>query len=266
MTTARTPSRTGGYYYLLKAAIYRELIIWLRYPVNSAISILGGLFVFLLLFYGGTKFAGSVIGDSMDAFLVGYFLFILTNSAYQGVMGAVGAEASWGTLERHFLTPFGFGPVMLAKGIAILLKTFIQSSITLVVALQITGINIHIPLLTVLIIGFLTIAPVLGVGLAIGGLNVIYKKIGAINNFIGFAFIGLISSPIYDLGWLKIFPLAQGSALLQRTMNEGVRLWEFDYVALVILIGVAFAYLIAGYSIFRRANKRARRLGTLGDY
>jgi ABC-2 type transport system permease protein len=54
--------------------------------------------------------------------------------------------------------------------------------------------------------------------------------------------------------------------MLQRAMVGGVRLWEFPLTDLVLLVGVAVGYLLAGYLVFQYATRRARKLGVLGDY
>lgn len=266
MTITQRPSRTGGYYHLLKAVIYRDLLIWLRYPANAVLEMLIKIFLFGVIFYGGTLIASQAISDSIEGIIVGYFLLSLTTSAYTGITGAINSEASWGTLERHYLTPFGFGPVIFAKTVAIMFRTLLTSSVILAVMLVMTGTSLRLPLLTVVSVATMAIASVLGLGFATGGLNVLYKRIGAVNDLLSFVFVGLIAAPVFDLWWAKLLPLAQGSALLQRSMKNGIRIWEFDPVALALLLVVAVFYLTAGYVVFTLATRRARRLGVLGDY
>jgi len=95
---------------------------------------------------------------------------------------------------------------------------------------------------------------------------VLYKRIGNWLNLLQFGFIVLISAPVFELPWTRFFPLAHGSALLQRAMVDGVRLWEFGLGDLALLVGVAVGYLFGGYLVFHYATRRARRLGVLGDY
>lgn len=266
MTTVQRPTRTGGYYHLLKAVIVRDLLIWIRYPVNAALGIFMGIFFFGLMFYGGTLVAGQALTDSLEGLIVGYFLWTLSLGAYSGIMNDIRSEADWGTLERHYMTPFGFGPVVLAKAVAIVFRTFVTSALVLVVMLVMTGttLSVHVP--TVLPVAALTIVGALGLGLVMGGLSVLYKRIGNVANLLQFAFIGLISAPVFDLPWVQFLPLAQGSAMLQLAMRDGIRLWEFEPTALAVLVGTAVLYLGLGYGAFRLATRRARRLGVLGDY
>jgi ABC-2 type transport system permease protein len=262
----REPERTGGYTHLLKAVIYRDLLIWIRYPLNAALGIFMGVFFFALMFYGGTLVAGQAFSDSIEGLIVGYFLWTLSIGAYSGIMNDIQSEASWGTLERHFMTPFGFGPVVFAKSIAIVFRTFMTSTVVLIVMLLITGTTLNLNFVTVFPVATLTIASALGLGLVMGGLSVLYKRISNVANLLQFAFIGLISAPVFDIPWARFLPLAQGSAMLQRAMRDGVRIWEFELVTIVVLVGTSVGYLALGYAIFGLTTRRARRLGVLGDY
>ncbi|MFB6200820.1 MAG: ABC transporter permease [Halorhabdus sp.] len=264
--TGGEPMRTGGYYNLLKAVLYRQLLIWIRYPVDAAMGMVTMVLFFGLIFYGGKLFAGQAVTDSIEGLVVGYFLWTLAQRSYYGITNDVRSEASWGTLERHFVTPFGFGPVLAAKGVAVLVITFLQSAVVLAVMMAMTGRTLGMPVVSVVVVATLAIASVFGVGLAMAGLSVLYKRISNVVNLLQFAFIGLISAPIFEIPWLRALPLVQGSALLQKVMRDGVHVWEVPVLDLGVLVGSAVFYLFAGYGVFVLATRRARRLGVLGDY
>ena len=258
--------RRAGYGTLAKAVLYREYLIFVRYPANAIGGIVIALFFFGLLFYGGRLIAGRALTDSIDGIVVGYFLWTLSVGAYTAISNDIGSEVQWGTLERHVITPFGFAPVAFLKGVAKVVRTFLTSTVVLVVMVAITGTPITFDALTVVPVAVLSIASVLGLGFAAGGIAVLYKRIGNWLNLLQFGFIPLISAPAFDLGWTRVLPLAQGSSLLQRAMLEGTRLWEFPALELAILLGTAAGYLLGGYLVFQVATRRARRLGVLGDY
>ncbi|ELZ18059.1 ABC transporter [Haloterrigena salina JCM 13891] len=266
MSVDSRSGRTGGYYHLLRAVIVRDLLIWIRYPVNAGMRLFINLLFFGMLLYGGTLLAGQAMADSLEGLIVGYFLWSLATGAYSGIVNDIQAEAGWGTLERHFVTPFGFGPVVLAKTVAIVFRTFLTSAVVLAAMLLATGTRLDLHLVTVVPVATLAIASTLGLGLAMGGLSVLYKRISSVVNLLGFAFVGLISAPVFDVPWLAALPLVQGSALLQLAMRSGTRLWEFDPAALAVLVATAVGYLALGYAVFGLATRRARRLGVLGDY
>jgi ABC-2 type transport system permease protein len=210
--------------------------------------------------------AGRALTESIEGLVVGYFLWTLSVGAYSGISNDIASEVQWGTLERHLLTPFGFAPVVLFKGLAKLARTFLTSGLVLVAMLVMTGTTLRLNVVTVGVVATLSIVSVLGLGLAAGGVAVLYKRIGNWLNLLQFGFVVLISAPAFDLGWTRFLPLAQGSALLQRAMIDGTRLWEFPVVDLAVLVGTALGYVVLGYAVFQYTTRRARRLGVLGDY
>ena len=258
--------RKAGYVHLARAVLYREYLIFVRYPANAIGGIVISVFFFGVLFYGGQMVAGQALTDSMEGIIVGYFLWTLSVGAYSSISNDIGSEVQWGTLERHVMTPFGFTPVAMVKGVAKIVRTFVISTIILAVMILITGTTLQLHLLTILVVATLSIVSVLGLGLAAGGVTVLYKQIGNWLNLLQFGFIVLISAPAFDLGWMQVLPLAHGSALLQRAMIDGTRLWEFTPFEIGLLIAVAAGYLAIGYVVFQYATRRARRLGVLGDY
>ncbi|NHN46289.1 ABC transporter permease [Halostella sp. JP-L12] len=262
---ASTP-REAGYLDLAAAVLYREFLIFVRYPANAVGGVVVSLFFFGLLFYGGRMIAGRALTDSIEGIIVGYFLWTLSVGAYSSISNDIGSEVQWGTLERHVMTPFGFAPVALLKGVAKVVRTFLTSAVVLLAMLLITDTALRINVLTVVAVSALSIASVLGLGFAAGGITVLYKRIGNWLNLLQFGFVVLISAPAFDLGWTRALPLAHGSALLQRAMIDGTRLWEFSLVDLGILVGTAVGYLALGYAVFQYSTRRARRLGVLGDY
>ncbi len=263
---AKSEPRPATYYHLARAVLYREYLIFVRYPANAIGGIVISVIFFGMLFYGGRLLAGQALTDSLDGIIVGYFLWTLSVGAYSAVSNDIGSEVQWGTLERHITTPFGFAPVALLKGVAKLVRTFLTSAVVLAIMLVLTGRSLRLDPLTVIPIALLSITSVLGLGFAAGGVTVLYKRIGSWLNLLQFGFVVLISAPVFDLPWTRMLPLAHGSAMLQRAMVDGVRLWQFNPLDLALLMVVAVGYLIGGYLVFEAATRRARRLGVLGDY
>jgi ABC-2 type transport system permease protein len=258
--------RPATYYHLARAVLYREYLIFVRYPANAIGGIVVSLFFFGALFVGGRLLAGQALTDSIEGIVVGYFLWTLSVGAYSSVSNDIGSEVQWGTLERHITTPFGFAPVALLKGVAKVVRTFVISAVILAAMLVVTGTRLSLAPVTVVAVAGLSIVSVLGLGFAAGGVTVLYKRIGSWLNLLQFGFVGLISAPVFDLPWTRVLPLAHGSAMLQRAMVDGVRLWEFPPADLGLLVAVAVGYLCGGYLVFHFATRRARRLGVLGDY
>ena len=258
--------RPAGYYRLARAVLYREAVLFVRYPANAIGGVVIAVFFFGVLFYGGRMVAGRALTDSIEGIIVGYFLWTLSVGAYSAISNDIGSEVQWGTLERHVMTPFGFAPVALLKGVAKVVRTFLTSGIVLGVMLVVTGTALELNALTIVVVAGLSITSVLGLGFAAGGITLLYKRIGNWLNLLQFGFVVLVSAPSLGIPWLRYLPLAHGSGLLQRAMLDGTRLWEFPAADLGLLVAVAVGYLGAGYLVFQYATRRARRLGVLGDY
>jgi ABC-2 type transport system permease protein len=256
----------AGYIDLARAVLYREYLVFVRYPADAVGGIVLATFFFGLLFYGGRMVAGRALTDSIEGIVVGYFLWTLSVGAYTSIANDIRSEVQWGTLERHVTTPFGFAPVAFLKGTAKVVRTFVTSTIILAAMLAMTGTTLRLDVLTVVTVAALAVVSALGLGFAAGGVAVRYKRIGSWLNLLQFALILLVSAPAFGLGWTRFLPLAQGSALLQRAMVDGVGLLEFPPADLAVLVGVAAGYLTLGYLVFEWATRRARRLGVLGDY
>jgi len=192
-TTDRAPAdalddepRPATYYHLARAVLYREYLIFVRYPANAIGGIVVALFFFGVLFYGGSLLAGQALADSLSGIIVGYFLWTLSVGAYSSVSNDIGSEVQWGTLERHITTPFGFAPVALLKGVAKVVRTFLTSAVVLAVMLLVTGTRLSLDPITVVVVAGLAITSVLGLGFAAGGITVLYKRIGNWLNLLQF--------------------------------------------------------------------------------
>jgi ABC-2 type transport system permease protein len=256
----------GAYLRFFRAALRKRLALLVRYPVNTLSQLGTILLVFLVVFFGGRAVAPAAVSDTIGGIVVGYLLWTLSITAYSGLSWNVTREAQWGTLEQLFMSPFGFGRVMLAKTVVNLLESFLWGGITLGVMLLVTGRSLAIDPLTVLPLGVLAVAPAVGIGFVFGGLAIRFKRVENAFQLMQFVFIGLIAAPVGQYPLLQWLPLAQGSQLLQRAMRDGVALWEIAPAELGVLVVTAVGYLALGYAAFAYCQRWARREGVMGHY
>lgn len=256
----------SNYLHLLYVSLHLSFMEWTRYPIDTAFRLFGTASAIVGLFYGVQIVEANVITNSFDGIVIGFFLIQLASSMSTNAFYTISKEASWGTLERHFISPFSFELVLFTKVFAKQVKWFIFSSITLLFLMVATQTWLKIPVFTVVTISSLSILPMAGVGFALGGLAILYKRVGSINNFIVFPIMGLVSAPIIQVPWIRALPLVQGSSMLQESMKRGVRIWEFDAVSLAILVVVGVVYFVTGFVVFRFCSLKARDQGVLSDY
>jgi ABC-2 type transport system permease protein len=251
---------------LLSVVARKKLILLVRYPLNTATQFLTLVALFGIIFFGGQAAVGPSITDSLGGIIVGLFIWSLAIVAFSGLSWNVTREAQWGTLERLFMSPHGFGPVMLTKMLVNVLMSFLWGATLLVVMMAVSGEWLTVDPLTVLPLGVLTLASVCGVGFLFAGLALLYKRIENAFQLVQWAFVGLIAAPAGTYPALKLLPISHGSYLLRRAMDDGVRLWEFAPTELGLLVATSTVYFIAGYYCLSRAHRRAREQGLMGQY
>ena len=263
----------SGILVLLWTMLRMNFLLMIRYRVNFIAQLLGMYLFFLLVFYGGQQAArsagvGSVaaLGSTLDAVIVGWFLWAMAQNAYSSLSGVVTQESRWGTLEQLYMSPHGFGRIMGAKIVVNLVLSLLTGALMLIFMLVTTHRQLSLDVVTILPLVILTLLPVLGIGFVFGGLTLIYKKLSSISQLMQIALIGLIAAPATQLFPLRFLPLVQGSSMLQEAMRNGVRLWEFTALELGILVGTAVLYVTIGYVVFLVCSHVARQRGVMGHY
>ena len=251
---------------LSRAVAVKELILLRRYPVDSASQLFTIYLYFLVLFFGGQTLMGPTIVESFNGIIIGFFLWTIASLAFGHLAWTVTLEAQWGTFEQLYMSPFGIGTVMLVKAAVGLLFNFGWGVLMLILMVITSGRSLALDIDTVLVLGFLTIVPAVGIGFVFAGLAVLYKRIESFIQLMNIGFIGLIAAPVGDFPWLKVLPLAQGSYLLRQNMEQNRTLWELPPVELFVLLLTGVVYLGLGYAVFRWSQHRARRDGLLGQY
>lgn len=251
---------------LCSVVVRKQLRLLVRYPVNTGSRFLTLYAFFLAIFLGGQAVGGAAITDSLDGIIVGFFLWTLATVAYSGLAWNVTREAQWGTLERLFMSPHGFGTVMSVKSAVNVALSFLWAGVLLAAMLVTTGRTLTIDPLTVVPLALFALASVVGIGFVFAGLAILYKRVENLFQLVQFGFIGLIAAPVGSYPLLRLLPLTHGSYLVRVAMTEGTRLWELPTWELGLLAATSMAYLGLGYYCFHRAQRRARRLGVMGHY
>lgn len=255
-----------GHVTLFRAVLKKRLILLARYPVNTISQLATIYALFAITFFGGSALAGPQLTDSLAGIIVGFFLFTLAIVAYSGLSWNLTREAQWGTLEQLYMSPYGFGTVVIVKVLANAVISFAWGGVILLLMLVTSQKSLHLDPVTIVPLGALTIASAVGIGFVLGGLALLYKRIENAFQLVQFAFIAFLAAPVQDVPWLKALPLAQGSYLLQRSMRDGIALWQLPVDELGILVLTAVGYFVLGYLFFQRMQRIARRRGVMGHY
>lgn len=244
----------------------RRWILLKRYPVDTVGQLVAVGVLFVALFVGGRSLVGPDLGGSLGAVVVGYFLWTMGTGAYAALAQTFTAESRWGTLEQLFVAPRRFVVIAAAMAVVALLETLLLGGLVLAFMLALTGVSLHVDLLTVAVVGTLTLGSAVGVGLLVGGLAVLYKRVSSVIGLLQFAFAGFVAAPVGDHPSLHVLPMATGTHLLGLAMEDGQTLFALPSGTLAMLVGKAIVFVGLGLFALDRLVTIARRRGVVGHY
>ncbi|SNZ06814.1 ABC-2 type transport system permease protein [Natronoarchaeum philippinense] len=257
---------------LLLMLLRIRVLLVVRYRMNFLAQIVSMYLFFAVIFFGGQAAAGSLnggagaLGSTLDAVIVGWFLWTMAQSAYSSLSREITQESRWGTLEQLYISSYGFGVIIAGKMLVNMLMSLCIGGMMLALMLLTSGRSLALDLVTIVPLTTLALLSVVGLGFGFAGLTLVYKRISSISQLMQFALMGLVAAPRADVFVMNLLPLVKGSELLQRAMRSGVRLWEFPAAELGLLTGVAVVYSLGGYGVFRYCSNVARRRGVMGHY
>lgn len=252
---------------LVDAVFEKQLILLRRYWLNTVMMLVAMYLVFAVAFFGGQTVGGDGIEETLDVIVISFFLFMAASAAYFEVAQSVMQEAQWGTLEQLYMSPFGIGRIMAVKTIFNIVFSNALALGLLAIMLLTTDRSLAVDVFTVIPLLVVTILPAVGIGYAVAGLSLLYKRIENVQQLLQFGFIGFIAaSGTVHKAVLPLLPMSIGSELLMQAMIDGTKLWGFSPLALLAVTLNGVFYLGAGYVVFQRLVERTRKLGVMGHY
>jgi len=239
-----------------------------RYLFNTLSGIVTLYVVFLLLFYGAKGIGGAALetGDSLEGLVVGYTIWMLAIFAFQNMAWGVSNEAMVGTLEQLYLSRAGFAWVNASVMAASALTNLVLIGAVTVLMMATTGQWLNLDLISIIPVALLTISAGYGVGFAMAGLALVFKRIQSAFQILTFGFIGCLAVPLDRFPWAKFLPLALGNKLLRAVMVDGQRLWELPAGDVALAAAVGLGYFLLGLAAFAYLLKVARDQGLMGQY
>lgn len=252
---------------LIATLCRRRFLEWVRYPVEAVVGILAYYTVFLVLFFGAKTFGGPKVasGDTLSAIAIGYVVFLLTQSSYQQFQSQVQSESTAGTLEQLALSPYGLLRVLLVDFAAQIALMTVILGVVIVPIMATTGRWLHLEPASVTLLVILTMAGVLGFGLMMGGLGLVFKRVGTAAGMLSLAFLPLVAAPVARFPLLKLLPVAHGNFLLRKVLVDGESAFARP-AELLILAFVSTVYFGLGAAVFQAMDGKARDRALLGQY
>lgn len=257
----------------LRAELRRQSTLTRTYLVN----LVADQALFILIFFLLSGLSDLVTRGNFDqaarlAFLVGYLTWRVGAGAMEDMVESLADDAEWGTLEQVWLAGRSPTLVILARSLNLVLYYSLRVALMGGIILLLLRAPVFWPLGVLLIYG-LTLLGMVGVGLILSGLHLVYKNVQFLGNAVGFtlffvtgALTSLERSPgLYLLSrWL---PLATGIDILRAMIVSGASLLStITSTAFVSLLLNSSAYLIIGLLVWAWARRRAASDGSLAHY
>lgn len=251
----------------------RNIIMLKRYAFNTLTQLINVYVLFLVVFFGARGIAGFVggspvaLGDTLDATIVGFFLWFLALSSHSELAYSIMNEARLGTLEQLMMTPVGFRWAAFFETASTTVTNLIMSGVILAAMLLTTGRQLTIDLVTIVPLLLLATATAYGIGFAVAGLALVYKRIDALLLFFQWIWLALIGAPALLPGpVVALLPLSLVSRLLNEAMTQGTFLTDLGTGRLLSAVLNAAACVVLGVVVFSRMERKARKSGSLAQY
>ncbi|HHX27990.1 MAG: hypothetical protein ACOX5Q_10510 [Bacillota bacterium] len=239
-----------------------------RYLFNMLSGFVTLYMVFALLFFGAKSIGGSAIdlGDTLEGIFAGYLTWMLAMMGSTELAWNVTNEAQTGTFEQQYLSPVGY------RWIAVFTESFnfvYNVSLIFLIALVMaatTGQEIHLHLGSTLPVMLSVYIQATGLGFALAGLALMYKRVQSFFQVVQFLMVGFFLIPWDRFPWARYLPLAASQRVLQRIIMNGDRIWQLPAADLILVLCVTVTYVALGAALFALAESKAKERGVLGQY
>lgn len=252
----------------LRSVWKQNLRMMTRYLFNTLSSLITLYIVFALMFYGAKSIGSGTmgLGDTLEAMFAGYVTWMLALTGCTDLAWSITNEAQTGTLEQLCLSPLGYRWILaFSQSFNLATNVLLVGVLTLSMSLT-TGQSIHLDFLSVIPVVTAIYLQAVGLGFALAGLALMYKRIQAFFQVVQFALIGILFVPLDTLVAARYLPLAMGRALLQEVLLRGTMLWRVPWAEVAPVFGSTILWMAIGLGCFAAAESRARRRGLLGQY
>lgn len=259
---------------MIKAEFVRGLRVDIRYPLNLVAELATLSVLYLGIYWVNRSLPGEGFQGSNSALasLVGFVMWYFLVIAVGALSTNLQSEAEQGTLEQLFLIPAGTAQLLLARLGSAISRGSLSIAVIFGVMMLATGVRPIWRLGPALVVILISLVGLVGVGYALVGLTLLYKRTGSLIglvNLILLIIMGIFNDatvgPVAVV--VRVLPLAYGSRLLQQALGEVAppagSVWAIDLFGLTLN---SLIYLIAGLAIFRKAERTARQRGVLAHF
>jgi ABC-2 type transport system permease protein len=228
------------------------------------LALMSGLF--LALYHGVRVFAlghGPAVPADLDGLLLGYLSWTIAGVAYSAITKHITDEAQTGTLEQLHLSPHRFGSIMIGRALVQVGSGLLSALLLAVVAFIGTGRVPHIPLGQASALIALGALSLVGVGLVMGGLVLVFRRLTTLVAIFNLFLLAFACLPAYPGNALSVLPFAYAASAV-RAIGAGSARPTWAMYGIVTLSSVT--YLVVGLIAYSALERKAKSLGSLTQH
>lgn len=239
-----------------------------RYWLNSIAALMFAYVLFVLLFLGITSYAGPAqnLGEAIESLIVGYWVVLLTNLTFQSFESFVTMESVTGTLEQLYLSPFHFSWLAFSKMLAALIYSLGINIPFLFLMMLTTGKWLHIDVISITPLVLLIVAQAFGLSTIMGGLAMVFKRVGALSQAVAMLLVLFIVAPPSLSPLVSLLPFNLAWRLLRDVMSQGIPIWMLPAGDLTFVVLQTIIIFAVGYMLFMQCERIAKRQGLIGQH
>ncbi len=276
-------NRMKRYMRAMNAENVKEWRIELTYRVDFIRGMLEPLiFVFPYVLFAIALMGGRTssvlegltgVSDGVTYTIIGYIFMGFLNTAVWGMGFALRKEQWYGTLESIFVMPVPRWVYVMGMALHSTVHQGIILFFQIAVVYLLFGVILNVQgILPVLVFIALMLVSLMGLGLMVSGLALIFKE-GWIVSEVLYSLITIVTPIAYPLAVLP--PLLQKLSVMMPTtyaitgirhflIAETMEFTVWDAYSRLIIIGVC--WVVTGLLMFHIVDRKVRREGTLGEY
>jgi ABC-2 type transport system permease protein len=236
--------------------------------ISDFILYVAGFLLLIVVFRASSDSYGQV---GILSTLIGYVTWKICASVLVNIAHIADDEAKTGTLESLYVTGIPSGSLFLARSVGIVLNEGMRGLILGIVLALVFGVLQPGSILAFFVF-LLTLTGACGLGFALAGLVLLYKRMGGLLNLVWqmlVFFTGAlapIQQPIFATT-SRVLPLSWGIECLRAAFIEKatvLSLWQ-NGLMVGLLINTSF-YVVLGVFCFKWGERQARMQGVLAHY
>jgi ABC-2 type transport system permease protein len=261
-------------FYLFKVSFEKSIVELVRYKFNTISNILSLYLLFMAMFFGVKLFGTSMkvspisLGETLESFVIGYFLWTIMVIAYSSTAYSVINDANRGILEQISMSSLGLHNILIVRSITDSIINLLVSFAVLFSIMATTNYWLDINVGQILIVILMGIFSILGLSLIFAGLALIFKQIQSLLNIVQYFLIALViiqTDHNHSLTSI-LLPFRPTIESVYRITINGESFMNFSLIDFGIMVGNSIVYLGIGLFLFNKCSKIARKKGLLGQY